>query len=229
MSEQLCILGHCWRHGFLSLVRRLSFLSDMSSQRNESAELQRCFSRVAHPGSIEDRAGTPLNPPCNSSHKMRSNAPQRQSNIWGVLHYKREIAETQSLEVLGRGERGGWRTRGAGGKMADSRAGLHSNWPFFPNMSHLHQSVQPISNGDAGISQDNMPGNASVAKWLKNKELEMNSGVSHGSPAAFCIADDGGGLIEWILRRETEDYPRVGCHRGRCERRKVSLMRKGKG
>lgn len=78
----------------------------MSSHRSESAELQRCFSHVAHPGSIEDRGGTLLNPPCNSSHKMRSNAPQRETNIWGVLHYKREIAETQSLEVLERGERG---------------------------------------------------------------------------------------------------------------------------
>lgn len=37
---------------------------------------------------------------------MRSNAPERETNIWSVLHYKREIAETQSLEVLERGERG---------------------------------------------------------------------------------------------------------------------------
>lgn len=50
--------------------------------------------------------------------------------------------------------------------------------------------------------------------------------MTHGSPAAFCIADDGGGLIEGILWRETEDYQTVGCHRGRCERKKDWSMRK---
>lgn len=56
--------------------------------------------------------------------------------------------------------------------------------------------------------------------WLNDKRtrnFRRSSGVTHGSPAAFCIADDGGGLIKRIVWRETEYYLRVGRHRGRCE------------
>lgn len=49
--------------------------SDVSTRRSESAELtvRRCFSDVVH---LEDRGGTLLNQPCNSSHRNESNAPQ---------------------------------------------------------------------------------------------------------------------------------------------------------
>lgn len=42
-------------------------------------------------------------------------------------------------------------------KIVDYRAGCAAIDLSSLNMSHLHQSVQPISNNDANILQDNMP------------------------------------------------------------------------
>lgn len=60
----------------------------------QSSTVQRCFSHVAHPGSIEDCGGTLLNQPCNSSHKMKVMHHKQETNIWGMLHSKHEITET---------------------------------------------------------------------------------------------------------------------------------------
>lgn len=48
----------------------------------QSSTVQRCFSQVAHPGSKEDRGGTLLNQPCNSSHKMKVMHHKQETNIW---------------------------------------------------------------------------------------------------------------------------------------------------
>lgn len=62
----------------------------------QSSTVQRRFSRVAHPGSV-DRGGILLNQPCNRSHKVKVMHHKQEANIWRALHYEHEITEIQSL------------------------------------------------------------------------------------------------------------------------------------
>lgn len=81
-------------------------------------------------------------------------------------------------------------------KIVHYRAGCTAIDLFSLNMSHLHQSVQPISNNDANIYKTTCH---ETRLWLNDKRtrnFRRSSGVTHGSPAVFCIADDDRGLIE---------------------------------
>lgn len=126
----------------------------------QSSSLQRCFSRVAHPGSIEARGGTLLNQPCNSSHKMKVEHHKQEINIWGELHHKHEITETQSPEALRRGlcEREGMETPACGKKnvLMSERAAQRLTFPSKYESLASVRAANPTSN-DANILEDNMP------------------------------------------------------------------------
>lgn len=72
----------------------------MSTHRSESAELHgpeaflSCRTSGLHRGPWRHPAESAMQPkPQNAS-----NAPQRETNIWGALHYEHETAETQSCK-----------------------------------------------------------------------------------------------------------------------------------
>lgn len=74
----------------------LRFPSDASAHRSESAEL--------HGPEMLHLHGGPWRHPAESAMKLKppneSNALQTGGKHLGVLHYKHEITETQSLEAL---------------------------------------------------------------------------------------------------------------------------------
>lgn len=181
---QLCILGHRWHH---------NMQLNPSQWLSRAAHPWRCFSHVAHP--MESQESTLLNQPCNWSHKMKA------------VHHHQEPCYIISMKLL---KYNPWSCCGevyVSQRMESWREKERKIVDYLEQrLTFLSRYESLASVRAANLKQWRKHSYKTTCHemrlWLndkKNKKLQTKLGVTHGSPAAFCIAYDSRGLMERIL------------------------------
>lgn len=160
---------------------------------SRAAQPWRCFSHVAHP--MESQESTLLNQPCNWSHKMKA------------VHHHQEPCYIISMKLL---KYNPWSCCGEVyvSQRMESWKGKERKIVDYleQRLTFLSRYESLASVGAANLKQWRKHSYKTTCHemwlWLndkKNKELQTKLGMTHGSPAAFCIAYDSRGLMERIL------------------------------